>query len=83
MPKDYGTSPMSVFVCVCAVCMHKLDMESKEGKIEYLISLSKAFKRRFCAMLSWSVVSDSLWPHSEKVANGLQNAGPWPFGKKN
>ena len=62
MPKDYGTNPMSVCVCVCvcAVCMHKLDMESKEGKIEYLISLSKAFKRRFCAMLSWSVMSDCL-----------------------
>ena len=40
--------------------MHKLDMESREGKIEYLLSLSKVFKRRFCAVFTCSVVSDSL-----------------------
>ena len=47
-------------VCVCEVCVHKLDMESRGGKILYLINLSKAFKRTFCATLSCSVVSDSL-----------------------
>ena len=45
LPKDYGTSQMSEFVCVCVcvcmcgVCVHKLDMESREGKIEYLLIL--------------------------------------------